>query len=181
MVQKNGVMALLVTDQGTAVGADNLQGLLSQKIPRWMLPRAVYEVESIPRFADGSVDRLKLKALAEQVEKARNAAAPYAPPESEVERKLVMILEKTLGLERVGIHDDFFRIGGHSLLATQVMAQISHEFGVELPLRRLFETPTVAQLAQIVAQFSNTEAQPEAIPQIKRIARIPVQQQTIAK
>lgn len=180
LIGQNGVSAFLVAGE-KAPEADKLEAWLLQKVPKIMLPRALHLVERIPRLGEGEVDRLKLKALAKQLEKARDAAAPYAPPESDIERKLVAILEKTLGLERVGIHDDFFRIGGHSLLATQVVAQISHELGVELPLRRLFEAPTVAQLAQAITELSHAEAHAEAIPQIKRIARVPVQQQTIAK
>jgi non-ribosomal peptide synthetase component F/acyl carrier protein len=181
LARRNGVMALLVTDSGTAPEPGKLQQWLSEKIPQGMAPQSVHEVANIPCLANGSVDRVKLNAMAEQIEKARNANVPYAPPENEIQRKLVVILEKILGLERVGIHDDFFRLGGHSLLATQVVAQISHELGVELPLRRLFDSPTVAQLAQIVAQLSNPEMQAETIPQIKRIARVPVHRQTMAK
>ncbi len=176
---QNSVSAFLVAEKAPEL--DQLQTWLQPKIPKFMLPRAIHQVERIPRLADGEVDRPKLKAMAKQLERARAAAAPYAPPETDLQRKLVAILEKTLGLERVGIHDDFFRIGGHSLLATQVVAQISHELGIELPLRHLFESPTVAQLAEVVTKLSSAGPQAEAIPQIKKIARVPVQQQTIAK
>jgi non-ribosomal peptide synthetase component F/acyl carrier protein len=176
---QNSVSVFLVTDK--LPEPDRLQEWLQTKVPRLMLPRVLHRVDSIPRLADGEVDHLKLKTVAKRLQTERNAAAPYAPPETDIQRKLVAILEKTLGLERVGIHDDFFRIGGHSLLATQVVAQISHELAIELPLRRLFEMPTVAQLAEVVTQLSSAGAQAEAIPQIKKIARVPVQSKRIAQ
>jgi len=91
----------------------------------------------------------------------------YVAPRNEIEQKLVTIWEQTLGLDRVGIHDDFFRIGGHSLLATRVIARITDELGVVVPLSQLFTTSTIAQLADLVAHSPATKA----VAPIKRLAR----------
>jgi non-ribosomal peptide synthetase component F/acyl carrier protein len=176
LVEPHGVSVFLVSGDNPVPELEKVQTFLAQKLPKFMLPDTIHSIEFIPRLSNGDVDRPKLKSLALQLEKARRAAVAYAPPESELEWKLAAILQKTLGRERVGRHDDFFRMGGHSLLATQVVAQISHEFKVEVPLRKVFETPTVAQLAAAIAQFSGTDRQAEAIPQIHRVARVPVQQ-----
>ena len=71
-------------------------------------------------------------------------------PRNEVERAVAEIWKELLGLDRVGVDDDFFELGGHSLLATQVLARIAAKLGVELPLQRVFERPTVAGLAELV-------------------------------
>jgi acyl carrier protein len=91
----------------------------------------------------------------------------YVAPRNEIEQKLVTIWEQTLELDRVGIHDDFFRIGGHSLLATRVIARITDELGVAVPLSQLFTTSTIAQLADLVAYSRATKT----ITPIKRLAR----------
>jgi acyl-CoA synthetase (AMP-forming)/AMP-acid ligase II/acyl carrier protein len=96
----------------------------------------------------------------------------YVAPRTELERRLAAIWKHTLALDQVGIEDDFFQIGGHSVLASQMLAQVSDEMEVELPIRQLFETPTIKKLAEVI---TNTEAAAGrngmGIPQIKKLAR----------
>ena len=77
----------------------------------------------------------------------------YEPPRTPLEERLVQLWAQHLPVDRVGINDDFFDIGGHSLLANQVISRVQQEFQVELPLRRLFEAPTVAQLALLILEL----------------------------
>jgi amino acid adenylation domain-containing protein len=82
----------------------------------------------------------------------------YMPPRDEREKRLLQIWEELLGVAPIGIHDNFFELGGHSLLATQMVTALRQVFGVEFPLRRLFETPTVAELASVLAiELTNPE------------------------
>ncbi len=101
---------------------------------------------------------------------------PYAPPTDDIERAIVADWEKTLGIEPIGIHDDFFELGGHSLLATQLVSRLRDRYRVELPLRNLFETPTVAGLAQLIraglSQAGTALAETARAPQVS-IPRIP--------
>lgn len=97
---------------------------------------------------------------------------PYQAPRNELEWKLAKIWETTLGMEQIGIEDDFFQLGGHSLLATQAMAQISQDLGMELPLRSLFEAPTIAKFAEVVRQSAASPMQiGQGTSPIKRVSR----------
>lgn len=93
---------------------------------------------------------------------ADQAKAARVAPMTEMECQLASIWQSVLGVTQIGIHDNFFGIGGHSLLATQVISRIRDAFGVELPLSRLFETPTVAGLAVALASLSFANAQSQA-------------------
>jgi acyl carrier protein len=90
----------------------------------------------------------------------------YEPPRTPLESRLVEIWERYLPVDRVGINDDFFDIGGHSLLANQVISRVRQEFQVDLPLRRLFEAPTVAQLALLVLEGQAQEVGDDQLARI---------------
>jgi hypothetical protein len=79
---------------------------------------------------------------------------PYVAPQGETERDLAAIWKKFLGIDKVGRHDDFFELGGHSLLATRIIARIRADCGVDVPLAKIFEGPTVAQMAETVTSFA---------------------------
>ncbi|HYX24954.1 MAG TPA: amino acid adenylation domain-containing protein, partial [Thermoanaerobaculia bacterium] len=116
---------------------------LRQSLPEHMVPGAWVELAALPLTPNGKVDR---KALPAPAMEARSAVAPRTP----TEEVLAGIWARVLGLESVGAEDSFFHLGGHSLLATQVVSRVREAFGVELPLRRIFETPTLASLARTI-------------------------------
>jgi acyl-CoA synthetase (AMP-forming)/AMP-acid ligase II/acyl carrier protein len=167
LVGDDAVRAFIVVGEGEKIAPEAVQTWLSQKLPAVMVPQKFDRTEKVPRLPDGTIDRKALKAMAHQFDNSA-AIAPYVAPRNETERKLVTIWQQTLGLDRVGIHDDFFRIGGHSLMATLVVGEIRDELGVTVPLRQLFEAATIAQLAEIVASSSGSA---EVITPIRRVAR----------
>jgi acyl carrier protein len=112
-----------------------------------MIPSAFVPLEAIPLTGSGKVD---LRAL--PVPTAAAGSREYVAPRNDEERALAGMWAEVLGVERVGITDDFFALGGHSLMATRVMAWIRRTFDVEVPLQALWETPTVAGLAIAVAE-----------------------------
>ncbi|MEO1378645.1 MAG: condensation domain-containing protein, partial [Cyanobacteria bacterium J06635_10] len=80
----------------------------------------------------------------------------YVAPRTQSEKIVANIFAQVLNVENIGIHDNFFELGGHSLLATQLISRVREAFSIEIPLKALFESPTVAQLEQILSQWSNT-------------------------
>jgi acyl carrier protein len=96
--------------------------------------------------------------------------AVYVAPRTPVEAALAQIWRELLGLERIGAHDDFFDLGGHSLLATRVVSRIRSRLRLDLPLRRIFEAPTIAELAQRIETDGRTQADfvPPAIKPLPR-------------
>ena len=126
-----------------------LRQFLKGKLPAYMLPAAFMMLDTLPLTANGKVDHL---ALPPYLTVARETPAPTT-----LEATLVELWMQLLG-RKVGIDDNFFELGGHSLLATQLVSRIRDRFQVELPLRSVFETPTIAQLAQKIEALSPSSA-----------------------
>ncbi|HEX6747861.1 MAG TPA: amino acid adenylation domain-containing protein [Longimicrobium sp.] len=118
-----------------------LRSHLGHLLPEYMVPAAFVYLDALPLNARGKVD---LGALPQP---DFTSTRPYVPPRTLVEKMLAEIWAEVLGVERVGVEDDFFLLGGHSLRATQVLARVRRALEVEVPLRVLFETPTVAGVA----------------------------------
>ncbi|MEG4885837.1 amino acid adenylation domain-containing protein [Microcoleus sp. F8-D3] len=136
---------------------------LKQKLPEYMVPSAFVLLEALPLLPNGKVDRRSLPAP----EKSAIAAV-----RSPVEEMVAGIWSEVLGIEGIGSEDNFFELGGHSLLATQAIARLREAFKIELPLRVLFESPTVASLSDCISQISSSEQKLEA-PPIDRAPRGP--------
>jgi acyl carrier protein len=127
-----------------------LRTFLKERLPDYMVPVAFVLIESLPLTASGKIDRRALVALVPgEVESVHR----YEPPRDAQEEKLAEIWAAVLRRKRVGIRDNFFELGGHSLMATQLVSRVRSAFEVELPLRNLFESPTVAELAGIIVQL----------------------------
>ncbi|MBD2010113.1 non-ribosomal peptide synthetase [Microcoleus vaginatus ZQ-A3] len=144
-----------------------LQAYLADKLPEYMVPSAFVVLESLPVTANGKVDRLALPAP--QPIKLEWAGG-YVAPQTSIEEVLVKIWAEVLGIKRVGIRDNFFELGGHSLLATQLVSRVRDAFAVELPLRRVFEAPTIAELSKIVENLKESDANIKA-PALVAISR----------
>jgi amino acid adenylation domain-containing protein len=125
-----------------SLDALDLREWAAGQLPAAMVPGAVVALEALPLTPNGKVDQ---RALPEPAEPAGETV--YQAPRTPTEQRLVAIWEQVLRRERIGIHEHFFEAGGHSLLATLAISHIRTEFRLELPLRTLFETPTVAALA----------------------------------
>ncbi|MFM7171791.1 MAG: non-ribosomal peptide synthetase, partial [Caldilinea sp.] len=122
-----------------------LRNRLAASLPAYMVPAAFVPLAALPLTPNGKVDRPGLPAPA-----YGDQAASFVAPRTPVEAKLAAIWASVLGVERVGVDDDFFALGGHSLLATQIVARLRQAFDVELTVKQLFAHPSVAALADWV-------------------------------
>jgi amino acid adenylation domain-containing protein len=134
------------------VAADELREHLRGRLPEHMLPSAFVVLETLPLTLNGKLDRRALPAP-----DLAPAEEAYVAPRTPVEEVLAGIWAEVLRVERAGVEESFFALGGHSLLATRVVSRIREVFGVELPLRALFEGPTVAELAGRVEEMRRAE------------------------
>jgi surfactin family lipopeptide synthetase C len=135
---------------------DALRAALKEKLPDYMLPSAFVFLKTLPLTPNGKVDR---SALPAPDETRLGLSGDFVAPRNLVEKALTDIWANFLKLSAVGVHDNFFDLGGHSLLATQVISRLRKEFELEIPLRSLFESPTVAQLAEKIEDAKSSEAE----------------------
>lgn len=132
------------------LAAAELREYLKHSLPDYMIPSYFVKLDQIPITVNGKIDKRALPEpkLTQEVE--------YVPPTNEIEEKLVKIWSEVLGIERIGINDDFFALGGHSLKAMMVNNQTSKEFDVELPVRQIFDDSTVKKLAKFIEEAEKT-------------------------
>ncbi len=140
-----------------------LKAFLRETLPPYMVPVAFVALPSLPVTASGKVDRRALPAP-----DSTGAGQEYVPPRSELEEALAAIWADVLRVERVGAFDNFFDLGGHSLKATQAVAQIRQLLQVDLPVRTLFEAPTLAELSVAVVQRVAEQAEDEDFFEVLR-------------
>ena len=149
------LVAYVVASQGHTIAVDDLRRFLKEKLPNYMIPSLFVLLEVLPLTPNGKVDRKALSALeGGKFGEAESFVAPRTP----IEELLAGIWAEVLGLEQVGIHDNFFDIGGHSLKATQVISRVRYVFSTELPIRCLFEFPTVADLSKQIEDIRSQES-----------------------
>jgi len=147
------LVAYVVAQRDSADLHQQLRALAKEKLPEYMVPSAYVALDALPLTPNGKVDRKTLPAP----EAARpNLEAGFVGPRTPYEEKLAKIWCDVLHLERVGVEDNFFELGGHSLLVTQVVSRIRTAFDIDLPLRSVFEAPTVAGLAEQIQAAGST-------------------------
>jgi acyl carrier protein len=136
----------------------DLRAFLKQQLPEYMAPSAFVFLDGLPLTPNGKVDR---RALPKPGPQRPELKQTYTAPRTSVEKRLAAIWTEVLKLERVGIHDNFFELGGHSLKATQVMSRVHGLFETDIPLRTLFEKPTVQELAAVIVERGEPPAERE--------------------
>ncbi|MBC8094813.1 MAG: hypothetical protein H7Y43_03265 [Akkermansiaceae bacterium] len=143
------IAAYVVCRAGQSVSVELLKSALASQLPAFMVPAHFALLEALPLHPNGKVNRTALPALKPELP----AAASQVQPHNETQARLAAIWAEVLRVQQVGIDDNFFKLGGHSLLALQVMAKVRDRFKADLPLKTLFEFPTVAGLAGALAEF----------------------------
>jgi amino acid adenylation domain-containing protein len=157
------LVAYFVPKQKQVPTPDELRRFLKEKLPDFMLPSAFVHLDVLPLTANGKVNR---QALPVPDPSHMGNEVTFVPPRNLTEETVASIWGDLLGLERVGIHDDFFDLGGHSLLATQVISRLRQALSVELPLRCLFESSTIAELAELVVAQQIQQVESDTLEQI---------------
>ncbi|KLU56719.1 hypothetical protein EL84_10640 [Paenibacillus sp. VT-400] len=129
--------------------AAELKSVLSQELPAYMIPTYLIQLERLPLTTNGKVDRRSLPAPEESLQPGEG----HTPPRTPLEANLVEIWKSVLGLEHIGVHDNFFDLGGHSLRATTLVSKVHQELNVELPLRDVFRYSTIEQMALALSRI----------------------------
>jgi amino acid adenylation domain-containing protein len=164
------LVAYLVRGDGEELNGRELRRHLRTKLPEHMVPARFVEVKEFPLLPSGKVNRKALRAAAGTPLTEQGMAAPR----TETERGLAEIWKELLKVEEVGVEQNFFELGGHSLLVLQVMARIRRRFGLEMPVRTVFEEPTIAGLATAVeaAEAQGLKAQTPILERRPRAAAV---------
>ncbi|MDX6559034.1 MAG: hypothetical protein QOF72_2083 [Blastocatellia bacterium] len=142
--------AYIVLSDGNPPATGDLRTFLQSALPEYMVPSVFVRVDALPLTPNGKVDR---GALPEPDPENTLRDDPFTAPSTPIEQRLAKILTGLLNLNEVSINDNFFLLGGHSLLGTQLIGKIRGAFGVELRLRTLFDTPTVAELSSEIERL----------------------------
>ena len=157
---ENRLAAYIVPGWRKRPTTGDLRDLLKKRLPDTMIPDSFIILEAMPLTPNGKFDR---KALPAPDSKRPGTEDSYVAPRTPIENVLAGIWCEILGFKEVGIHDNFFELGGHSLLATQIISQLRKVFHVEIPLRSLFEYPTIAGLAIQIIMIQDRITDPDEV------------------
>lgn len=141
------LIAYFVSDPDYAPTVSDLRHYLANKLADYMIPSAFVRLDKIPLTANGKVDR---SALPAPDDKRPELSTPYAPPRNDTEAGVRQIWQDVLDVRPIGIHDNFFDLGGHSLSATRVVSRVFAQYQLEIPLRSLFQSPTIDAMAAVI-------------------------------
>ena len=145
----------------SALSVTELRSYLKEKLPEYMIPSSFVVLEALPLMPNGKVDRNRLPPP--------DGTRPpltkeFVSPRTEIEELVAQTWREVLKIENIGIYDNFFELGGHSLLATQIVARLQEAFNKDVPLRVLFDAPTIAELAQELETIIRDGRAPELPP-----------------
>ncbi|ARU62662.1 hypothetical protein CBW65_18040 [Tumebacillus avium] len=162
IARDNTLIAYLVAEGEHLPDPLQLRGFLSARLPEFMVPTVYLQLDVMPLTPSGKIDRKALPAP--EVESSLTVKAEYVAPSTPLEIEVCAIWTEVLQVEQVGVQDNFFTLGGHSLLATRLISRVNSRFGTQLPLRCLFEAPTILQLAALIEGQERTVTAPPILP-----------------
>jgi amino acid adenylation domain-containing protein len=157
------LVAYLVPGGQPPPSPNELRGYLKERLPEYMVPAAYVTLDSIPLTASGKVN---WRALPRPEQGRAQSVEPFAPPRTPTEQQLAAMWTELLGLERVSIHDNFFELGGHSLLLTQLASRVRQAMNVDVPLRSLFEAPTIQEMGRLLSQWQMQQHDPAELARL---------------
>lgn len=159
------LVAYVVSHQQPEPSIQNLRSFLKDRLPEYMMPATFVVLDALPLTPNGKVD---YQILPEPEWSGSEHEDAYVAPRTPLEEKLAAIWAELFKLARVGVNDNFFELGGHSLLAMQVATRVRNSLGFNLPLRMLFESPTVATLAEALERYKAAPGQPGAQTRLRQ-------------
>lgn len=172
---REAVVTVRKTDQGDKylaayivstpeISLEDLRVFLSEELPHYMVPSYVITIDQMPHTRNGKINRRALPEPDGEV----YFGTDYLPPTNETEERLVELWRTILGVEKIGIRDNFFEQGGHSLKATTLMTKVHKEFGVEMPLQEIFSNPTIEKMSDYISNVAGTlEENEQYIPKVE--------------
>jgi amino acid adenylation domain-containing protein len=160
------LVAFLLVDPDSRLQVNELQDRLEKQLPAYMIPSAFVFLDEFPLSPNGKIDRRALHATDDVLQTSYTG---YVAPRTPHEEMVAAIWAEVLNLARVGATDNFFHLGGHSLLATRVIARIRKAFGVDVPLHKLFEEPTVARFTEQVIAAMASDSEQESLPPLEHL------------
>jgi glutamate-1-semialdehyde-2,1-aminomutase len=157
------LVAYIIPYTGATLNANELRRYLRERLPDYMVPYAFVLLETLPLTPNGKIN---LQALPTPELSQMHRDEDFVPPRNSTEEMLAQLWAEVLGLEKVSIQDDFFDLGGHSLLATQLISRLREALSIELPLRCLFESSSIAELSEVVVNMQIEQAQSNVLEQM---------------
>lgn len=155
------LVAYVTSRASNSFNVTQLKAHASEQLPQYMVPTSCVLLEELPRTPNGKIDR---RALPDPGRGAAVGLRKITPPGDEIERRMADIWRDLLGLEEVGIDDNFFDLGGHSMLAVRLMAGIENRCGTHVPLACLFQRPTIKKLAELVRRGGTNHSREVLVP-----------------
>jgi amidohydrolase len=159
-------------DHSVVLPSGELRAHLQRTLPDHMVPAAFVSLAAIPLHPNGKVDRRTLMKMDAMIA----SGEAYVAPRNQVEERLARLFGEVLKREpdRIGVHDNFFELGGHSLVATQLISKVRGQFGVELPLKSIFQHTTVAELSELISKSGKTKVPPIVPVDRSQYERLPL-------